>query len=68
MHKHPTPLEIKAEIYKQLCLVASASSMLSSDVVLAMNAIDEGIKQANDNHAALRKDIVYSETTTTETD
>ena len=44
MHKHPTPLEIKAEIYKQLCLVASAASMLSSDVVLAMNAIEEGMK------------------------
>lgn len=68
MHKHPTPLEIKAEIYKQLCLVASAASMLSSDVVLAMNAIDEGIKQANDNHAALRKAMGYGETTTTKAD
>ena len=68
MHKHPTPLVIKAEIYKQLCLVASASSMLSSDVVLAMNAIDEGIKQANQNHAALRKAMGYGETTTTEAD
>ncbi len=68
MHKHPTPIEIKSEIYKQLCLTASASGMLSSDVVLAMNAIDEGIKQANENHAALRKAMGYGETTTTEAD
>ena len=68
MHKHPTPLEIKAEIYKQLILAATTNNMLSSDVVAVMNAVDEGIKQANDNHAALRKAMGYGETTTTETD
>ena len=54
-HKHPTPLAIKAAIYKQLCLVAAQNSMLSSDVVLAMNAIDEGIAQANKEHDALKE-------------
>jgi hypothetical protein len=55
MHKHPTPVEIKAAIYKQLCLVAAQNSMLSSDVVLAMNAIDEGIRQANKEHDEFMK-------------
>jgi len=54
-HEHPTPLAIKAAIYKQLCLVAAQNSMLSSDVVLAMNAIDEGILQANKEHDALKE-------------
>lgn len=53
--EHPTPLAIKAAIYKQLCLVAAQNSMLSSDVVLAMNAIDEGISQANKEHDALKE-------------
>jgi len=68
MHKHPTPLEIKAEIYRQLILAATTNNMLSTDVVAVMNAIDEGMKQANDNHDALRKAMGYGETTTTETD
>lgn len=55
MHKHPTPVEIKAAIYEQLCLVAAQNSMLSSDVVLAMNAIDEGIRQANKEHDEFKK-------------
>lgn len=54
-NEHPTPLAIKAAIYKQLCLVAAQNSMLSSDVVLAMNAIDEGISQANKEHDALKE-------------
>jgi hypothetical protein len=54
-HEHPTPLAIKAAIYRQLCLVAAQNSMLSSDVVLAMNAIDEGISQANKEHDALKE-------------
>ena len=55
MHKHPTPLAIKAAIYQQLCLAAAKHSLLSSDVVIAMNAIDEGFAQANKEHDALKE-------------
>lgn len=50
MHDHPTPLVIKAAIYKQLCLMATKNSMLASDVLIAMEAIDAGIEQANKEH------------------
>jgi len=55
MHKHPTPLAIKSAIYKQLCLAAIKTNMLSSDVVIIMNAIEEGIAQANNEHDALKE-------------
>jgi len=54
-HKHPTPLVIKAAIYKQLCLAAAKHSLLSSDVLIAMNAIEEGFAEANREHDALKE-------------
>ena len=54
-HEHPTPLVIKAAIYKQLCLAAAKHSLLSSDVLIAMNAIEEGFAEANREHDALKE-------------
>jgi len=54
-HEHPTPLVIKAAIYKQLCLAAAKHSLLSADVIIAMNAIEEGFAEANKEHDALKE-------------
>lgn len=61
MHKHPTPLAIKSEIYKSLCMAAAKSSLLASDVTIALEAIDEGIAQANKEHDKLRKAMGYDQ-------
>lgn len=61
MHKHPTPLAIKAEIYKSLCMAAAKNSLLASDVTIALEAIDEGIAQANKAHDELRKAMGYDQ-------
>jgi hypothetical protein len=54
-HKHPTPLVIKAAVYRQLCLAAAKHSLLSSEVIIMMNAIDEGFAEANKEHDALKE-------------
>lgn len=61
MHKHPTPLAIKAEIYKSLCMAAAKNSLLASDVTIALQAIDEGIAEANKAHDELRKAMGYDQ-------
>lgn len=55
MKKHPTPLAIKSAIYKQLIVAATKNGMNSNDVINVMNSIEEGFKQAHDEHDALRK-------------
>jgi len=54
-HKHPTPLVIKAAVYRQICLAATKQNMLSRDIVHIMNAIDEGFAEANREHDALKE-------------
>lgn len=54
MHKHPTPLVIKAEIFKELVRLATENNMLSTDVSIAMEAIENGIKIANTQHDELK--------------
>ena len=61
MHKHPTPLAIKSEIYRSLCMAAAKHSLLSSDVTIALQAIDEGIAEANKAHDELRKATGYEQ-------
>ena len=61
MHKHPTPLAIKAEIYKSLCMAAAKNSLLASDVTIALQAIDEGIAAANKEHDELKKAMGYDQ-------
>ena len=61
MHKHPTPVSIKAEIYKALCMAAAKNSLLASDVTIALQAIDEGIAQANKHLDEFRKAMGYDQ-------
>jgi len=61
MHKHPTPVSIKAEIYKALCMAAAKNSLLASDVTIALQAIDDGIAQANKDHDEFRKAMGYDQ-------
>ena len=61
MHKHPTPVSIKAEIYKSLCMAAAKHSLLSSDVAIALQAVDDAIAQANKDHDEFRKAMGYDQ-------
>ena len=53
MHTHPTPIQIKNEIIK--AMIERFNNMPSNYVSAMFDAVDAGIKQANENHDAYMK-------------
>ena len=53
MHTHPTPVQIKNEIIK--AMIERFDNMPSNYVSAMFDAVDAGIKKANENHDDLLK-------------
>jgi len=55
MHKHPVPIKIQSHVMQQLCLAATITHIPSSAMSAFINALNEGIAQANKEHDALKE-------------
>lgn len=53
MHKHPTPIEIKCEIYKAIVAKAVGENIPPHTIIRIFDAVDNGVKTANEKHDKL---------------
>ena len=55
MHKHPTPVAIKGHIFKEMVAVATERNIESYAILSMMDAVDVGIRAANEEHRQLKE-------------
>lgn len=55
MHKHPTPLKIKNAILIEMIKTATDNNISPTITAQMFNALDAGIKRANEEHDQLKE-------------
>lgn len=53
MNKHPTPIQIKCEIYKAIVAKAVGENIPPHTIIRIFDAVDIGVKTANEKHDEL---------------
>lgn len=56
MHKHPTPLKIKNAILIEMIKTATDNNISPTITAQMFNALEAGIKRANEEHDQLKED------------